>query len=445
MSSSAENIIPPTVSLEEFRQRIPEGEFFAGKEWRWSPIPYRLSPSLAKELDSMGHRLLQFSEACELLYRLSVDGRQPAWIAELLDRGKSPAIVAIGRDPAFRGAIARVIRPDLVVTEEGFAICELDQIPGGIGLTAWLNETYTKFGCNVLGGSTGMLEGFSSILPSGEIIVSEEAATYRPEMEWLSSRLAQWKGSNDWQVTDASPREFFPRNIYRFFELFDLDQVPCSEALFREAIEGKVTVTPPPKAQLEEKLWFALFWMAPLREFWLRQLGERGMAALQRWIPYTWLLNPEPIPPHAVYPRLDIQDWNQLTRFSQKARDLIIKISGFDGRAWGARGVSLGSDLARPDWERAIENALSEFHHHPHILQVYRHSHLSEHPVYNDSGEVHVMKGRTRLSPYFFVSEGRANLGGVLATICPADKKILHGMSDAVMVPAMISQTPVKN
>ena len=115
MSSSAENIIPPTVSLEEFRQRIPEGEFFAGKEWRWSPIPYRLSPSLAKELDSMGHRLLQFSEACELLYRLSVDGRQPAWIAELLDRGKSPAIVAIGRDPAFRGAIARVIRPDLVV------------------------------------------------------------------------------------------------------------------------------------------------------------------------------------------------------------------------------------------------------------------------------------------------------------------------------------------
>jgi hypothetical protein len=26
-------------------------------------------------------------------------------------------------------------------------------------------------------------------------------------------------------------------------------------------------------------------------------------------------------------------------------------------------------------------------------------------------------------------------LGGVLATVCPADKKILHGMPDAVMAP----------
>ena len=428
----------PSVSLEELRRRVPEGELFAGKEWRWSPVPYRLSTSLAKELDSMGHRLLQFAEACELLCRLSVDGRQPAWIADLLERGKSPEIVALGRDPAFRGAIARVIRPDLVLTGEGFAICELDQIPGGIGLTAWLNETYAGFGCDVLGGATGMLEGFSSILPNGEIIVSEEAATYRPEMEWLASRLATWKGRDDWLVTDAAPREFQPGNIYRFFELFDLHQVPCSQALFREAVAGKVTVTPPPKAQLEEKLWFALFWMAPLREFWLRQLGERGVAALQRWIPYTWLLNPEPLPPHAVYPRLDIQDWKQLGGFSQKSRELIIKISGFDGRAWGARGVSLGSDLGRPDWERAIESALSEFSHHPHILQIYRHSILSEHPYYDTSGEVVSMKGRTRLSPYFFVNEGKANLGGVLATICPADKKILHGMGDAVMVPVMV-------
>jgi hypothetical protein len=427
-----------SILLQDLVQRVPEGELFAGKAWRWSPSPYPLSSPLAKELESMGHRLLQFSQACELLYRQSVDGRQPAWIADLLDRGKPQEIVALGRDPAFRGAIPRVIRPDLVLTEEGFAICELDQIPGGIGLTAWLNETYSSLGCNVLGGSTGMLEGFSSILPDGEIIVSEEASTYRPEMEWLAARLASWTGRDEWRVTDASKREFHSGNAYRFFELFDLDQVPCSAELFQAALGGKVTVTPPPKAQLEEKLWFALFWLAPLREFWLRQLGERGVQALQRWIPYTWILNPEPLPYQAVYPRLDIQDWKQLGAFSQKARDLIIKISGFDGRAWGARGVSLGSDLGRTDWERAIALALEEFPNHPHILQIYRHSVLSEHPVYDASGEVTLMKGRTRLSPYFFVSDGRTTLGGALATICPADKKILHGMADAIMVPVTI-------
>ncbi len=426
------------VSLGNLRQQIPEGEFFAGKTWRWSPIPFRLAPALSKELETMGHRLLQFAEACELLYRQSVEGKQPSWISKILDRGKPPGVVALGRDPAFKGAIAQIIRPDLVLTEEGFAICELDQIPGGIGLTAWLNETYSNFGFNVIGGKQGMLEGFASILPRGEIIVSEEAATYRPEMEWLSKRLAHWKGSPDWHVGDSSTRESWEGNVYRFFELFDLDQVSCSANLFRDAVAGRVSVTPPPKAQLEEKLWFALFWMAPLREFWLRQLGERGIQTLQRWIPYTWILNPEPLPPQAVYPRLDIQEWKSLEAFSQKERNLIIKISGFDGRAWGARGVSLGSDLGRSDWERAITTALEEFPEHPHILQIYRHSILLEHPVYDDTGTVQTMKGRVRLSPYFFVNDGKANLGGALATICPADKKILHGMTDAIMVPTQI-------
>ena len=51
------------------------------------------------------------------------------------------------------------------------------------------------------------------------------------------------------------------------------------------------------------------------------------------------------------------------------------------------------------------------------------------------------MPGRVRLCPYYFVSgEGdsaRPKLGGVLATICPADKKIIHGMTDAVLVPCV--------
>jgi len=49
------------------------------------------------------------------------------------------------------------------------------------------------------------------------------------------------------------------------------------------------------------------------------------------------------------------------------------------------------------------------------------------------------MKGRVRLCPYYFVSgEGdaaRPQLGGVLATVNPADKKIIHGMADAILAP----------
>ena len=53
------------------------------------------------------------------------------------------------------------------------------------------------------------------------------------------------------------------------------------------------------------------------------------------------------------------------------------------------------------------------------------------------------MPGRVRLCPYYFVAgntdSAKTQLGGVLATICPADKKILHGMIDAILAPVSTS------
>ena len=56
-----------------------------------------------------------------------------------------------------------------------------------------------------------------------------------------------------------------------------------------------------------------------------------------------------------------------------------------------------------------------------------------------DSAEV---EGRVRLCPYYFVDpkakKPDAKLGGVLATIVPADKKVIHGMSDGALVPCVV-------
>jgi hypothetical protein len=48
------------------------------------------------------------------------------------------------------------------------------------------------------------------------------------------------------------------------------------------------------------------------------------------------------------------------------------------------------------------------------------------------------MEGRARLTPYYFVVNGEARLGGIQATVCPADKKVLHGMVDAVIAPCAV-------
>ena len=188
---------------------------------------------------------------------------------------------------------------------------------------------------------------------------------------------------------------------------------------------------------------FALLWNRNLQNFWRQELGEGFLARLKKIIPYTWLVDPAPLPPHAAIPGLDLTDWSQLKTLSQKERDLILKVSGFSENAWGARGVFLGSDLSLGDWSVAVDAALKDFETSPSVLQRFHKPALVDAQWFDFAkNEIVPMKGRVRLCPYYFVSgEGdaaRPALGGVLATIVPADKKIVHGMSDAVLAPCSI-------
>jgi len=406
------------------RERIPAGGLFADKEWRLSPEAFPLSPAQVDKLERLGPVLHRFNQACNLLYRQSVRGKQPAWIADLVDRGKPPELIEIGRADAIGQRVPAVIRPDLIVTETGFALCELDTVPGGIGLTAWLGETYGALGEPVLGGADGMRQGFQSIFPEGHVVISEEAATYRPEFEYLIGPE---------RVRAAETYQPNGKPIYRFFECFDWEKLP-NRASWAQAAQ----VTPPLKPYLEEKLWLALFWLRPLLPFWRRELSDKGVALLREVIPYTWVVDPTPLPPHAVLPGLEIHDWSEMGRFSQSQRDLILKISGFSPLAWGSRGVSLGSDLASGEWQRQIDTALAEFPTHPYILQRFMKGALLEHPYLDETGAPQTMKGRARICPYYFVpgEQTRPTLGGALVTLVPADKKLVHGMRDAILVPA---------
>lgn len=425
---------------QAIRDALPEGGLFHEKSWRIAATPFPIEEALAEEIDKLGYRLTLFLRACNQLYRFSVSGRQPAWIAEILDRGKPPELVAMQRDKAQAIEIPKVIRPDIILTPEGFIIAELDNVPGGIGLTAWLNQVYAQTGATMLGGVEGMLDGFASILPGGDILVSEEASTYRPEMEWLAAQLNAKRSSlGHWRVLDAAQEADWQARVYRFFELFDLPNIPTASLLAKKHLAGEISVTPPFKPALEEKLWFALFWLRPLEDFWRRELGERAMLALRKVIPYTWLVDPEPLPRHAVLPRLETHTWDEVGKFSQKQRLLILKISGFSETAWGSRGVVMAQDLPQKEWARELTQALEEFETHPHILQQFHQGRLVQHDYLDETGEgMRTMRGRVRLCPYYFVGE-KTVCGGALATICPDDKKLLHGMTDAILVPASLA------
>jgi hypothetical protein len=455
----------PANQARLIRESLPAGGLFAGQTWRISPAPFALGENLAKEIESLGRVLLQFYRAVNLLYRKSVEGKQPEWVARWLDLGKPAELIDLQRAAAFKNEVPRVIRPDILLTDDGFRITELDSVPGGIGLTAWLNQTYSNVAqatrlphnsetdssrleaCpTLLGSADGMLRGFDSIFGDAKqvhIVVSEEAATYRPEMDWMAQQLNQQK-HRTFNIQPSTFTEFADGDaVYRFFELFDLLNVANAGKLFELAAAKQIRLTPPPKPLFEEKMLFALLWNGNLHHFWRQELGEGFLARLKKVIPYTWLMDPAPLPPHAAIPELNLTDWSQLKALSQKERDLILKISGFSERAWGARGVFLGSDLSQTDWSAAVDAALNGFNSSPFVLQRFEKPKTVDSSWFDfEGGQVIPMKGRTRLCPYYFVSgDGDAlhpQLGGVLATIVPADKKIVHGMSDAILVPCSV-------
>jgi hypothetical protein len=457
-------------SAHFIRRQVPTAGLFAGFDWRIGPGPFLLDGAIAEEIEGLGRVLHQFNRAVNLLYRQSVTGKQPAWVAAWLDQGKPDALIEWQRSAALKNEVPRVIRPDLLLTESGLCLVELDSVPGGIGLTAWLNHTYAQLpvpsepeaalaGCSepvlerhrgesqsvrpgwrIMGGAEGMHRGFAGIFgeaPKVHIVISTEASTYRPEMEWLARQLDESRFAvRDTHFTDFQPGDA----VYRFFELFDLPNVANATAIFAGAEEKRWTLTPPPKPIFEEKMLFALLWNRNLQPFWRAELGEGFFERMQRLVPYSWLVDPAPLPPHAAIPTLNLTDWRQLQSLSQRDRQLVLKVSGFSEKAWGARGVFLGSDLSQADWAAAVNTALADFPCSPYILQRYHKPKLVSAQWYDfASDQLIAMPGRVRLCPYYFVTgqaeAARANLGGVLATICPADKKIIHGMSEAILAP----------
>ena len=434
----------------------------AAPSWRVSPEPYYLSSEEILFFEDLGCHLLKFYAVLNSLYADSVKGKIPSWFAQYLDAGKPDDLVAYSRMKRIRGDLPGIIRPDIMVTEKGFSITELDSVPGGFGLTARLMDLYSSMDEVMVGMNEGGIpEAFYKMAESvsGEkscvvaIIVSDESNDYWGEM----SSLAQHLNDNGFPVFALRPQElifreeglFFKKNnnevkidvLYRFFELFDLKNIPKAELIMYSCKKGRVKITPPFKPYLEEKLAFSLFKHPVLTSLWEKGLGRETFSTLSHLIPETWTLDSREIPEYAVIPGLDIggklvQNWKELFLLTQKERELVIKPSGFSPESWGSRGVVIGHDVSAEVWKKTLEDSLAKFPGESSVLQVF-HKGRRVRVRYRDSftDSIVEMESRVRLTPYYFLIDGSAQLTGILATLCPHDKKKIHGMSDAVLIP----------
>ncbi len=468
----------PDLPRPQLEDAFAGTSLFEAKTWQLSPRAWPLTQAQVTELEEIGLACLHFHQALENLYLRTKAGKnllrnrelKAPWVPEYLDRGKPEGLIEHASDARLRGRVPSVLRPDLLLTADGFAMTELDSVPGGIGLTAFLNRLYESQG-DVLGAGDGMLLAFYRSLaalapqrpnPVIAIVVSEESATYRPEMNWIAEQL-QRRGH---RVFCLGVEDLFPLGstlcfdiegnpekidvLYRFFELHDLPNLSTGDFIFEAWNAGEVEVTPPMRPFQEEKMGAALFHHHLLTDYWREAMPGRSFKRLRKLFPKSWVMDPAPLPPGAI---LDgppaggrsLANWAQLAEASKKERELIIKISGFHESAWGARSVIYGADCSREEWKDGLDIALADAPRNLHVLQDYHKPRRMAHPLYPalpaDEPEVATERmGRLRLCPYYFTDGERVELAGALATFCPPDKKIIHGMQDAALLPCRIVQ-----
>jgi hypothetical protein len=436
--------------------------------WRLSPQPFPLAPKTVATLQTLGGDFLKLYRAVNRLYFMSVRGTAPDFIHEYLDLGKPEHIIRLERQNRFKSDVPSLIRPDIILTDDGMIASELDSIPGGMGFVGAMGSVYCELGFDQVGEFDGIVRGFARMAqslsgkdqPTIAIVVSPESDDYRGEMLWLAEAL---RASGLAQAVTLLPDQvFFTEEalvvdtpdgrrtvdvLYRNFELFDLLNVAKQELMLYAARHKRVVMTPPPKAFLEEKLIFALLHNISLRTIWKTELGEETLSRLLKLMPQTWILDPRPLPPQAVIAGLEvdgrqIRNWNELFSLSKSERQYVVKPSGFSPLAWGSRGVYVGDNLTHDEWMAVLEGGLNTFDKSPHVLQrYYKARRVRSEYLDVPSNTIKPLDGRVRLCPYYFIAGDEALLSGVLATVVPANKRLIHGMSEAVMVPCTQSDS----
>ncbi|HEY3675451.1 MAG TPA: hypothetical protein VGK84_05625 [Candidatus Tumulicola sp.] len=449
-----DNISPGLFRVADEADRIP---------WRVSPEPFALTQTQLDTILRLGEDMLGFYRALNSIYNRSARGTAPSFVAEYLDQGKPERVVRIARQNRFKQEIPGVIRPDLMITADGnFVATELDSVPGGMGFLGAMTEAYCSLGVESVGGNDGIPRGFAAMIrtttgvekPRVGIIVSDESGDYRSEMTWLADAVRRLDLAHAWvrapsEVTFTEDglfvrledgREERLDALYRNFELFDLLNVPKQDLMLYAARHNRVKMTPPPKAYLEEKLAFALLHHHELAQLWRGELGKDRFARLLETFPQTWVMDPRPLPPQGVIAGLTaasgpVSDFRRLADLGKSERDYVVKPSGFSPLAWGSRGVKIANDLTKDEWSATIDVALSSFETTPYILQRFHKSKRLRQQYFDREGAaIRTFDARARLCPYFFVTgEQSVELGGILATVAPADKRLIHGMTDAVM------------
>ncbi len=367
-----------------------------------APQPLRLSMPEGQEVLRIGRDVVDFMQAADELYR-SENG-----VKELLDRGK-PETFQQARQARYLFA-----RPDLLITQRGFSICEIETSPFGLALAELLNRAYNMAGFDTMV-ENGVLSKFmtDNTPAQGTIAYSQKTASYAGQLQFLAKEVMSSKDRN-WQagwVDTLFGKENV--NVYRAFYSYEGVSDLFVNNLVQNLLNSKGIVIPSFTPYMEEKALLALIWDKRWDLSLRKLLGGATFEHLRKVIPPTWVLGQE----QYFVPGLPggLSSSVELAGLSKSKRKFVLKKSGFSSGSSWAEGVTFLHEKST-EKARSLLSLASQDTQSLYILQEFDTS--EERTMYyeKDPSTLDQIQGKIRLTPYFSMEKG--NLIAIKATGC---------------------------
>lgn len=397
-------------------------EFETGQKipFRISPEPLMLSSSQRREINAIGADIANYFQIVDQLYRS--DDR----VRSLLNTGKPEIFLADEK----RASQYLFVRPDLIITPNGFSICEVETSSFGLALAEILNRGYRQAGFETFVSDGKLREYVQANTPiEGSIIYSKKTSSYAGQMTFLADEVFSgkgraWKAKNAAEMTGQEPRD-----MYRGFYLSEF----LSDQQVRPLVEKQMTnghaLLPSPTPHMEEKANLALLWDSRFEGYFQTELGQGAFDHLRDVIPPTWVVGQEehfsPGLPYGISTSVD------LAALSRSKRAFVLKPSGFGENASWAEGVSF---LHTQSTEKAMANLEIARNDKSglHIVQEFRRGQKIPMTYQAENGEEITMQARIRLTPYFSTASGQeGQLIAIKATGCE-NTDFIHASSASI-------------
>lgn len=380
--------------------------------FRVSPNPLILTEKQHQDIKRIGVEISAYFLAVQELYEKDEDVKQ------LLDF-HVPEILCGNRQSNFL-----FIRPDLVLTAEGFKLCEIETSTFGLSLADILNRSYRNIGIETMV-ETEKLRDYLQTNTSdrGMVIDSAKTKAFYGQLQYLAERLLSNDDTRRWSIGEIQESLNTAETTWRAFYLADfVKDKNVRQFILRQLQknDGK-NIVPGLSPQMEEKAILSFVWDKRYQDYFRQQLGVSGVNYLRQLIPPTWIVGHEK---HFLDEK--IESSFEISERGKADRRYVLKSSGFgDSPSWG-EGVTFLHKISGIQAATKINDAVNS--PQLYIMQAYKEG-IKQATSYFQNGAVIPFDGRVRVTPYYSLKDGC--LLTIKATI-RANSELIHASTDSI-------------